>query len=266
MGEIFSWMFSVEGWVALGTLALLEVVLGIDNVIFVSIAASKLPKETRGRARSIGLFLAMFLRIALLTVLTLLASLTKPLFQIFGHGVSGRDLILMSGGIYLVYKAAIEIDEMVRVKEFSPHSDEKKSQASFMGVIAQIAIVDVVFAIDSIITAVGMTNHLPVMIAAVVMAVFVMMFASGIVSEFIERNPSTKMLALAFLFAIGLVLIADGIGFHIERSYIYAIVIFSIFVETLNIWARRAIEREAMSELTHTNATPDEDSDEAEGE
>lgn len=256
---IFSWMYSVEGWISLATLALLEIVLGIDNVIFVSIAASKLPKEQRNKARSIGLFLAMFLRIALLTILTWLAGLTSPWFEIFGHAFSKRDCILAGGGIYLVYKAGVEIIEMLRPDDISSHHPQKKKNATMLATILQIAIVDVVFAIDSIVTAVGMTNHLPVMIAAVVIAVLVMMFASAVVSAFIEKNPSTKMLALAFLLVIGFVLIADGFGIHVDRSYIYSIVAFSIFVETLNIVAKGSIEKEAMNKLTQTETVLDDE-------
>lgn len=240
----------MEGWASLATLTLLEIVLGIDNVIFVSIAASKLPAAQRGKARSIGLFLAMFLRIALLTVLTWLAGLTKPFTEILGHPFSLRDLILGFGGLYLVYKAGIEIDEMIRHKPLSQGETQKKSGDVFVMVVAQIAIVDVVFAIDSIVTAIGMTNQLPIMIAAVVIAVLVMMFASGFVSRFIEKNPSTKMLALTFLLMIGFVLVTEGLGHHIDRAYIYAIVIFCIVNETLNIFARRNSERSAMEKIT----------------
>ncbi len=251
MSELFAWVFTVEGWVSLATLAALEIVLGIDNVIFVSIAASRLPVHLRARARSIGLFLAMFLRIALLSILTWLAGLTAPWFEIFGHAFSKRDLILAGGGLYLVYKASAEIGEML-----SPHTKEeaasiKKGDAVLFAVIAQIAIVDVVFAIDSIITAVGMTNHLPIMITAVVAAVLVMMFASGVVSHFIEKNPTTKMLALAFLVFVGGILIADGLGFHIPRSYIYVVVVFSIILEGLNIISKNVMEKSAMQNISH---------------
>jgi predicted tellurium resistance membrane protein TerC len=245
-------MFTVEGWVSLATLATLEIVLGIDNVIFVSIAASRLPVEQRARGRSIGLFLAMFLRVALLTILTWLASLTDPWFNVFGHDFSKRDLILAGGGLYLVYKASAEIGEML-----VPHTKEEteaaqKGQAVLFAVIAQIAIVDVVFAIDSIITAVGMTDQLPIMITAVVGAVAVMMFASGVVSHFIEKNPSTKMLALAFLVFVGGVLVADGLGFHIPRSYIYVVIGFCVVLEALNIIAKNAAEKSAMQIISGT--------------
>ncbi len=253
MENIFGWLFSVEGWVALATLATLEIVLGIDNVIFVSIAASRLPPEQRPRARSIGLFLAMFLRIALLTILTWLASLTTPWFSIFGHAFSKRDVILAAGGLYLVYKASVEIYEMMIPHDKAETEQLHKGTAMMFSVIAQIAIVDVVFAIDSIITAVGMTNQLPIMITAVVLAVLVMMFASGIVSHFIEKNPSTKMLALAFLVYVGGVLILDGFGFHIERAYIYVVVVFSIVLEALNIFAKRAMEKSAMQNISGIN-------------
>lgn len=251
MGDIFAWVFTVEGWVSLATLAALEIVLGIDNVIFVSIAASRLPVHQRARARSIGLFLAMFLRIALLSILTWLAGLTEPWFEIFGHAFSKRDLILAGGGLYLVYKASAEIGEMLMPHSKEEASSIKKGDAVLFAVIAQIAIVDVVFAIDSIITAVGMTNQLPIMITAVVSAVLVMMFASGVVSHFIEKNPTTKMLALAFLVFVGGILIADGMGFHIPRSYIYVVVVFSIVLEALNIIAKNMMEKSAYENISH---------------
>lgn len=252
MADIFHWMFTVEGWVSLATLATLEIVLGIDNVIFVSIAASSLPEEQRARARSIGLFLAMFLRVALLSILTWLAGLTDPWINIFGHGFSKRDLILAGGGLYLVYKASAEIGEMLVPHNKTETEAIQKGKSILIAVIAQIAIVDVVFAIDSIITAVGMTNQLPIMITAVVLAVFVMMFASGVVSHFIEKNPSTKMLALAFLVFVGGILIADGLGFHIPRSYIYVVVVFAIVLEILNIFAKNAAEKSALQNISGT--------------
>jgi predicted tellurium resistance membrane protein TerC len=240
---MFGWMATPAGWASLATLALLEIVLGIDNVIFISIAASKLPREQQARARRVGLFLALFLRIAFLSVLVWLAALTKPLFEVMGRGVSMRDLILIVGGLYLIYKATIEIDDMVRAKALADHAGPKSKKETFLAVVAQIAVIDVIFALDSMITAVGMTNQLPIMVIAVVIAVAVMMFASDAVSLFIERYPTTKMLALAFLFVVGMVLVADGCGYHFERAFLYVAIAFSIGVEALNVLAQKARER-----------------------
>jgi predicted tellurium resistance membrane protein TerC len=243
VNEIFGWMASPAGWASLATLTLLEVVLGIDNVIFISIAASKLPREQQAMARRIGLFLALFLRIALLSVLVWLAALTKPLFSLMGHDFSWRDIILIVGGLYLIYKATIEIDDMVRAKSMDDHAGPKKKAETFLGVVSQIAVIDVIFALDSMITAVGMTNQLPIMVTAVVIAVLVMMFASDMVSTFIERYPTTKMLALAFLFVVGIVLVADGFGYHFERAFLYVAIAFSVGVEALNVLAQKAREK-----------------------
>ena len=251
MAELFSWVYTVEGWVSLFTLTALEIVLGIDNVIFVSIAASKLPIETRDNARRIGLFLAMFLRIALLTLLTWLAGLTDVWFSVFGHGFSKRDLILLGGGLYLVYKASAEIWEMLNPDEEHEKAENNTGKSAFFMVVAQIAVVDVVFAIDSIITAVGMTNHLPIMISAVVIAVIIMMYATAIVSHFVEKHPTTKMLALAFLVFVGGILVSDGLGHHISRTYIYAVIIFCTILEALNIVARNRMEKAALGKLSH---------------
>jgi predicted tellurium resistance membrane protein TerC len=245
MPEFLSWMATPEGWASLATLTLLEVVLGIDNVIFISIAASRLPRAQQALARRIGLFLALFLRIALLSVLVWLAQLNKPLFTIMGNDISWRDIILIVGGLYLLYKATIEIDDMVRAKSLEDHAGPKRKAETMFMVIAQIAVIDVIFALDSMITAVGMTNDLPIMITAVVIAVLVMMFASEVVSNFIERYPTTKMLALAFLLIVGMVLVADGMGTHIDRAYLYAAIAFSVIVEGLNIFAKRKSDKEA---------------------
>lgn len=239
MPEIFAWMATPQGWASLATLTLLEIVLGIDNVIFISIAASKLPHAQQGRARRIGLSLALFLRIALLSVLVWLAQLNQPVFEVFGHGVSWRDIILIAGGAYLIYKAWIEIAELLAPAHGGDGGPKRKADTMFV-VIAQIAVIDVVFALDSMITAVGMTNELPIMITAVIIAVLVMMFASEVVSNFIDRYPTTKMLALAFLLIVGFVLVADGCGIHIDRAYLYAAIGFSVLVETLNILVKRA--------------------------
>jgi predicted tellurium resistance membrane protein TerC len=244
VGEWFAWMSTGTGWASFMTLALLEIVLGIDNVIFISIAASKLPKEQQAFARRIGLAAALILRIILLSMLVWLAGLTKPLFSLMGHAFSARDLILMFGGFYLVYKATLEIGEMVRSKSVEDHAGPKTKSGSLWVVIAQIAVIDVIFAVDSIVTAIGMSNDLPIMISAVVIAILVMMFASEAVSAFIDKYETTKMLALAFLLIVGMVLIADGFGAHIERAYLYAAIGFSVLVEGLNVFVKRKNERE----------------------
>jgi predicted tellurium resistance membrane protein TerC len=248
MPDFLAWMTTPQGWMSLATLAILEIVLGIDNVIFISIAASRLPREQQQMARRVGLFLALFLRIALLSILVWLAKLSEPVFTILGHGVSWRDIILIVGGLYLLWKATIEIDDMVRAKTTADHAGPKRKAQTMFAVIAQIAVIDVIFALDSMITAVGMTNDLPIMIVAVVMAVLVMMFASDVISDFIDRYPTIKMLALAFLMIVGMVLVADGCGFHIPREYLYAAIAFSIGVEALNIAARKAGEKRQSEE------------------
>ena len=245
MPEFLAWMTTPEGWASLATLTILEVVLGIDNVIFISIAASRLPRPQQATARRVGLFLALFLRIALLSVLVWLAQLNQPLVTIMGNEISWRDIILIVGGLYLLYKATIEIDDMVRAKSMADHAGPKRKAETMLMVIAQIAVIDVIFALDSMITAVGMTSELPIMITAVIIAVLVMMFASEVVSNFIERYPTTKMLALAFLLIVGMVLVADGLGTHIDRAYLYVAIAFSVIVEALNIFARRRAENEA---------------------
>ncbi len=244
MAEWLAWTSTPEGWASLATLTLLEIVLGIDNVIFISIAASKLPHEQQALARRMGLAMALILRIILLSMLVWLAGLTTPLFSLLGHPFSARDLILIGGGGYLLYKATLEIDEMVRAKNVEEHAGPKTKSNQLMVVVAQIAVIDVIFAIDSIVTAIGMSNQLPIMITAVVIAVLVMMFASEAVSAFIDKYETTKMLALAFLLIVGMVLIADGFGQHIERTYLYVAIAFSVSVEALNIWAKRKNESE----------------------
>ena len=237
-------MSTGSGWASFLTLALLEIVLGIDNVIFISIAASKLPREQQAFARRVGLSAALVLRIILLSMLVWLAGLTKPLFTILAHEFSARDLILMLGGLYLIYKATLEIGEMVRSKSVEGHAGPKSKSGSLWMVIAQIAVIDVIFAVDSIVTAIGMSNDLPIMISAVVVAILVMMFASEVVSAFIDKYETTKMLALAFLLIVGMVLVADGFGYHIERAFLYAAIGFSVIVEALNIYVKRKNEHE----------------------
>ena len=224
-------------WIALATLTAMEIVLGIDNIVFISVLVSKLPKETADRARGLGLLLALVFRIALLLVLTWLIGLTQPVISQFGLALSWKDIILIAGGLFLFYKATHEMHNALE----EPHEGEPKASAmaSFTAIIAQIIVVDMVFSIDSIVTAIGMAQHVEVMIAAVVIAVGIMYAASGAVAGFIARHPTTKMLALAFLLLIGVTLVADGLGFHIDKGYIYAAMAFSVAVEAINIVARQ---------------------------
>jgi len=226
------WLTSPESWIALLTLTVLEIVLGIDNVIFISILAGKLPREQQAKARKLGLFLAMFIRIGLLASLAWIISLTKPWLSVLGHGISGRDLILLLGGLFLLAKSTHEIHDRLEGDEGEASS---RAAASFAGVIVQILLLDIVFSLDSVITAVGMANHLPVMIAAVVIAVAVMMVSAGAIGEFVSRHPTVKMLALSFLLLIGMSLVAEGFGQHIAKGYIYFAMGFSVFVEMLNL-------------------------------
>ena len=230
-----SWITSPEAWVGLLTLTVLEIVLGIDNIIFISILAGKLPQAQQGRARRIGLAGALVTRVALLATLAWIIRLTVPLFHVLGHSVSFRDLILIAGGLFLMAKSTREIHDALEAE--ADHAGTKV-RASLAGVVGQIMVIDLVFSIDSIITAVGMARHLPVMIAAVVLAVGVMMFAATSISDFVHRHPTIKMLALSFLLLIGVSLIADGLGQHISRGYIYFAMGFSVFVELLNLRIR----------------------------
>ncbi len=227
--------FSPETWIALVTLTVLEIVLGIDNVIFISIVAGKLPAGRRARARQVGLVLAMLMRIALLASLAWIARLTTPLVEAAGVALSGRDLILLLGGLFLLAKATWEIHD--RLEGDEGHASVRVPP-SFGGVIAQILVLDLVFSLDSVITAVGMANDLAVMIAAVVIAVGVMLAFAGAIGEFVERHPTLKMLALSFLLLIGVTLVADGLHQHISKGYIYFAMGFSVFVEMLNLRLR----------------------------
>ena len=230
------WIADPQGWIALATLTVLELVLGIDNIVFISILAGKLPHAQQGRARRTGLGLALVSRIALLFTLTWLARLTAPLFSLLGNEFSGRDLILIAGGLFLIAKATHEIHGKLEGAE-----DGRAAPAvvSFGSVIVQIMLIDVVFSLDSVITAVGMVQELVIMVIAVVLAVGVMMVAADPVSDFVERHPTVKMLALSFLLLIGVALIADGFEQHVPRGYIYFAMGFSVFVEMLNLRLRR---------------------------
>jgi predicted tellurium resistance membrane protein TerC len=223
-------------WLAFATLTALEIVLGIDNIIFISILVGRLPKEQQPRGRTIGLALAMLTRIALLLSITWVMGLSAELFNVMGRGVSGRDLILIGGGLFLLAKSTLEIHTSLEGEE---QDHAVKGRASFLSVIIQIAIIDIVFSLDSVITAVGMADHVEVMIAAVVAAVLVMMFLAGPISNFVDRHPTIKMLALSFLILIGMALIGEGLGFHIPKGYIYFAMAFSVVVEMLNIQLRK---------------------------
>ena len=239
--ELIELLTSPHAWAALVTLTVMEIVLGIDNIVFLGILVSRLPEPQSTRARQIGLALALVFRIALLSVLSWLIGLTAPLFTVLDQPVSWRDIILIGGGAFLIVKATMEIHSAVE-----GHHDEggaKKAAASFGVIIAQIVAIDLVFSIDSIITAIGMVESLAVMVAAVCIAIAVMYVASAPVSAFISRHPTTKMLALAFLILIGVALVADGFGFHVPRGYIYSAMAFSALVEFLNVAARLRMQK-----------------------
>ncbi|PST19931.1 hypothetical protein C7U61_15820 [Rhizobium sp. JAB6] len=225
-------------WVALITLVVMEVVLGIDNLIFISILTNKLPPEHRDRARKIGIGLALVMRLALLGTVAWIVQLTQPVFEIFGQGFSWKDMILIGGGLFLVWKATKEIHHNVDPQEQGEDFIAKSTTSTFASAIGQILLLDLVFSIDSIITAVGMTPHLPIMFVAVIAAVTVMLVAANPLASFIEKNPSIVMLALAFLLMIGTTLIAEGMGVHVPKGYIYAAMAFSALVEVLNMMAR----------------------------
>jgi predicted tellurium resistance membrane protein TerC len=226
---------SPELLVALLTLTVLEIVLGVDNVIFISILSGKLPKEQQQRARRVGLMAAMLMRIALLFSLSWMARLTTPLFHVWEKGFSGRDLILLGGGLFLLAKATYEIHDKLEGEE--GHGSGKVA-ATFASVITQVMILDIVFSLDSVITAIGMANHLGVMVTAVILAVLVMLLAAEPISAFVEEHPTVKILALSFLLLIGFSLVADGLGQHISKGYIYFAMGFSVFVEMVNIRIR----------------------------
>ena len=233
--EFFSWMSSPEAWLALGALTAIEIVLGIDNVIFLSILVAKLPKAQQARARQIGLGLAMGMRILLLLSLSWLLGFTQPLFALLGYEISGRDLILIAGGLFLLAKSTLEIHSGLEGEEGGASA---RAVASFAAVIVQVVLLDIVFSIDSVLTAVGMANDIPVMVLAIVISVGIMLVAASAIHEFIERHPTIKMLALSFLVLVGMALIGEGLDMHIPRGYIYFAMAFSVAVEMLNIRVR----------------------------
>lgn len=234
------WLADPNIWASFITLTVLEIVLGIDNLIFISIVAGRLPVHQQDKARKVGLALALFMRLALLASISWIVSLTNPLFSIMGQSVSWRDIILIGGGLFLLYKGTKEIHELIEGgRGEDSESETPKKQVTFAGVIGQIIVLDIVFSLDSVITAVGMADNLWVMSSAVLVAVLVMLVAAAPVSNFVNRHPSVKMLALAFLLLIGMVLVADGLGYHIPKGFIYAAMAFSVAVECLNLVARR---------------------------
>jgi predicted tellurium resistance membrane protein TerC len=228
-----TWLTDPSAWLALAALAAIEIVLGIDNIVFISIIAGKLPESKRGKARIVGLLGAMITRILLLLCLTWIMGLTAPLFTGFGQTISGRDLVLLLGGGFLIAKSTLEIHE--NLEGAGEVHGIRRAAASFAGVIVQITLLDIVFSLDSIITAIGLAQHLPVMIVAIVLAVIVMMISSGAIARFIEHHPTIKMLALSFLLLIGITLLGEAFDLHIPRGYVYFAMAFSLFVEVLNI-------------------------------
>jgi len=229
------WIFNPEIWIALLTLTALEIVLGIDNIIFITVLAGRLPENERNRGRIIGLSFAMITRILLLLSLTWIMSLTKPFFYILTQEISGRDIILLIGGLFLLAKSTHEIHANLEGEE---EYVKKSKSVSFMGVITQIALLDIVFSLDSVITAVGLVNQIPVMIAAIIIAIIVMMVSAKSIGDFVESHPTIKMLALSFLILVGVSLIGEGMDFHIPKGYIYFAMAFSVGVEMLNIKMR----------------------------
>lgn len=227
---------SPEAWIAFGTLTALELVLGIDNVIFISILVDKLPPKQREFARRLGLFLAMFMRIGLLLILSWLVGLTAPLFTVLGQQISGRDLILIVGGLFLIWKSTMEIHQLMEGEEGHASS---KVKATFASVIMQVIAIDIVFSLDSIITAVGMVNEIPIMVAAVIVSVGLMMAFAGAIGRFVSEHPTIKMLALSFLFVVGVALLAEGFDKGVPKGYIYFAMAFSVIVEMLNLRMRK---------------------------
>jgi predicted tellurium resistance membrane protein TerC len=229
------WVASPEAWVALATLTILEIILGIDNIVFISVLVGRLPQELRQKARLIGLSLAMGMRILLLLLISWIMQLDQTLFSMLDNEISGRDLILIGGGLFLLAKSTLEIHESV---EGTEEHGSATAGVTFSGVLTQIALVDLVFSLDSVITAVGMADHLVVMILAVIIAVLVMMLSARAIGEFVDQHPTVKMLALSFLVLIGVALVAEGIDLHIPKGYIYFAMAFSVVVEMLNLKIR----------------------------
>ncbi len=231
-------LFDPHAWMALVTLTALEIVLGVDNIIFIAILAGRLPREQQARGRTIGLVAAMVTRIILLFSISLIMKLTAPLFSVFANEISGRDIILIAGGMFLLGKSTLEIHANLEGEHAEAHGAQKAA-ASFAGVVTQIMILDIVFSLDSVITAIGLAEQLGVMVTAIIIAVGVMMFLAGPLSRFVENHPTLKILALSFLLLVGLALVGDGLDMHIPKGYIYFAMAFSAFVEILNLKVRK---------------------------
>jgi len=240
---MFDWLADPNAWIALATLTALEIVLGIDNIIFISILVGRLPEAQRDRARRLGLSLAMGSRIALLLSLAWIMRLTEPLFSVLGQGVSGRDLILIGGGLFLLWKSVHEIHGSLEGVHEAEAGTGAAAGASFSGVLVQIAIIDIVFSLDSVITAVGLADQIMVMVLAILISVAVMLFAAKSIGEFVDRHPTIKMLALSFLVLVGVTLIAEGFGTHVPKGYIYFAMAFSVAVEMINIRLRKGLAK-----------------------
>jgi predicted tellurium resistance membrane protein TerC len=251
------WLSSPEIWVAFLTLTALEIVLGIDNIIFISILVGRLPKEQQPKARFFGLALAMGTRILLLLSIAWVMRLTNDLFTVFEHGVSGRDLILFFGGLFLLFKSTMEIWHSVEGEEGQDGTTGAAVKAGFVGIILQIAVIDIVFSLDSVITAVGLVDNVQVMVAAIVIAVGVMMLAAGTISNFIEKHPTLKILALSFLIVVGTLLVAEAFGAHVPKGYVYFAMAFSLAVEALNIRMRKAMNRKLKEPVKLGKDMPD---------
>lgn len=248
MDYLFSLILDPAAWLALLTLTAMEVVLGIDNLIFISVLSNKLPEHLRSKARKIGIGAALVLRLALLATVAFIIKLKAPVFEIFGHPFSWRDLILIAGGLFLIWKATTEIHHSVDPESAPDRLSPAVVATSMTAVIGQILLLDLIFSLDSIITAVGMTPHIPIMVVAVIIAVMTMLLAADPLANFVHNNPTVLMLALAFLLLIGTTLVADGFGAPVAKGYIYAAMAFSAFVEGLNIMARRARQARAESQ------------------
>ncbi len=248
------WLTNPEIWIAFFTLTALEIVLGIDNIIFISILVSRLPAHQQAKGRIIGLSLAMGTRILLLLSITWIMRLTTDLFEIFGQGFSGRDLILFFGGLFLLFKSTVEIWHSVEGEEAAKQGAGLK--ASFLGVILQIAVIDIIFSLDSVITAVGLVEHVPVMIAAIMISIVVMMLSASTISAFIDKHPSLKVLALSFLIVVGTLLIAEAFGVHVPKGYIYFAMAFSLGVEALNIKMRSAMKNKRALQASEQDSNP----------
>ena len=234
------WITSPEAWMALATLTALEIVLGIDNIVFITIFVGRLEENKRAKARTLGLGLAMVTRILLLLTITWVMKLNAPLFSIFSNAISGRDLILIGGGLFLLGKSTHEIH--ASLEPVVKHGDHKASGHSFIGVLIQIGLIDIIFSLDSVITAVGLARHLPVMILAIIISIVVMMVAAGTIGHYVDRHPTLKMLTLAFLILVGVTLLGEGLDFHIPKGYIYFAMAFSMGVEMLNIRLRSRLK------------------------